>query len=693
MRHFLLTLALAGTTLSSSAALIAHDAATVTGLFTGATFSSLAYEDTHLYYPQNADIVEMAWHNGATQHIKTLPIDTVDVAALTRHATTTHLAHATQFGFVVPYLYSEFSGNTYTSFFTLDNIYDACVAPDGSRYIVANPGGAGSILYHYTNGALEEKATVGGPAGGIACGPDGTVYYAWQAPDFSHGTLIAFSADQLATGGLTYADARLITDIKASYVWLGPDSYLYATTPQNSALVRIDPHTGARLNTFAYDPDNDWQLGKVVGDAHTNLFVNYTDWSLFAGSLYHVALPLFPGFIGANDIAISHIYAPPGGTLGGLAIDHTGAYTGSGTDILRISLTNGVEENVCTLSNAVAIGAVARSASRTFIGYDISFAFPAPSVLAVCDGTGNPQDLIEIDSIFDIAVNSRDDVFIVANPGGSGSHIYRYDEDSTSLFHVATVGGASGGIAFGPEDELYYAWQAPDFINGEIWRFTDAQVQTGNLTGADAHLVAPVKAMYIACDVHGTLYVTRSHRSMIEAFDPATGESLGVVAYDPDNDWQAGALAYSMDDFTLYALYTDWSAFLSSIYAIHLPQECTVSHTVVDFGTVMIDEEVSQEITVHNSGNGILHGTLSTQPDAPFSVTGPDTFEISPIEAVIYTVSCEPQEIGAYTNAFVLMHDGGETTISLIADAVPEPAAAIIMGVMLLGFLRRRSQR
>lgn len=695
MRHPFISLssAILAITLSFScnAELLPENNTTVTGIFTGATFSTLDAETNSVYFPQGTLIVEIDPATSATNHINILPPDTFDVSALTRNSATVQMAYSSSFGFDVPYTYSVFDGTTTTNIFVLNNIFDACTAPDGGRYIVANPGNMGSRIFHFSGTETTLVANIGGPSGGIACDADGTLYYAYQAPDYVHGSIVFFTPEQCATGGLTYADAHVLNTVKASSLCIGADGFLYASVPTRSSLHRYDLMTGNHLGTFASDPSNDWQLGKLSATAETNIYASYTDWTAFQGTLYKITMPGMPGFIGINGAVVNNVYSSDGTytTLEGLCAESNSLYFGNLTAVKKADMFSGTITNAGTLPSNAGIAFVQRKNGITYTAYGTSYSLPYPYKLGYIGTDSLYTNVLDEDGIFDAAVNSRGEMYIVANPDAAGAKIMRFVPGSTTLVEVVSAGGASGGIAVDADDNVYYAYQAPDFINGQIWRFSDAQVQSGNLTAVDAHIVNNVKAGYLTFDIHGDLYATRSHLSSVERFNPVSGESLGVVGYDPHNDWQIGKIAYNSADFRVYALYTDWTAYYSDLYSIALPPVCTVSEMTIDFGDVLLDTTNTHSLYLNNRGGEILEGNISVAPGAPFGIAGANSFSLSPVQTSAYTCSFIPETDGVFTGTVSFTSNGGDITVTLTGSAIPEPGMIMcILFMVLCGVFR-----
>ena len=256
--------------------------------------------------------------------------------------------------------------------------------------------------------------------------------------------------------------------------------------------------------------------------------------------------------------------------LGGLSYDGGNLYFARHTEVLSLDLSSRQVQAVGTLPDNVDTPVVVRCGGQTHVAYGVSFSFPYPYRMGAIGPDGQFNELLAEDGIYDAAVNSSGECYVVANPDAAGSSILRYDPAGGAPTVIANPGGFSGGIAFDADDNLYYAEQTA----GEVWKFTAQQVAAAGqggadaLTGADAEVVLDITAGYLAFDDASYLYATTGWGAVLAKYDLSTAAQVEEVAYGG-----IGKLVWN--DGTLYAIDTDWNAYAGTIQKI-VPEPATV---------------------------------------------------------------------------------------------------------------------
>jgi hypothetical protein len=251
------------------------------------------------------------------------------------------------------------------------------------------------------------------------------------------------------------------------------------------------------------------------------------------------------------------------GYLEGLDVAGDSALLGIGTNVLSLNLVTGVTNSVGVLPNNVSVAFVKQRGTDVHAAIGLNFNPPFPSRHGVVSG-GGFVSYGDVHGIYDAAVNSSNELFIIANPSASGSRIYRFVPSTTSLVEVVNVGGVSGGIAFDGQDRLYVAEQN----NGTILRYTPGQLATGSLTAAHGEVVASIKASYLCFDEFDRMYVVSGFGNRLTQHDPVTGVVLRELAIDGLNGYGIGRIGWDAARNQLLAVHTDYGAFSSTLESI-----------------------------------------------------------------------------------------------------------------------------
>jgi hypothetical protein len=102
--------------------------------------------------------------------------------------------------------------------------------------------------------------------------------------------------------------------------------------------------------------------------------------------------------------------------------------------------------------------------------------------------------------------------------------------------------------------------------------------------------------------------------------------------------------------------------------------------SVVNFGTLVVDEASTASVSIINGGSGVLTGAVSGV-QAPFSLLGTSAYVLPDGAGTGITFMFAPSSIGVFSNV-VACSGGGGTTVLLTGAAVPEPM--MLAGIALL---------
>jgi hypothetical protein len=252
-----------------------------------------------------------------------------------------------------------------------------------------------------------------------------------------------------------------------------------------------------------------------------------------------------------------------------MALDDGQLYFGNYDEIKSINLGDYSVSSVGDIGGNADTSVVARHNGTTYVAIGTSYNEPYPYEIGYIDGTGDFNPQLEEDGIYDAAVDSQGDCYIVANPDALGSKIFTYDWDTGATTEIADIGGYSGSLAFDSAGNLYYADQGDTSRDAGILKFTTAQVEAGNLDVTDAEVVLDIKAGHIGFDDNGFLYATTGYGATFAMYDINTDVLVNEIAY-------GGIGKFLLDGDTIYAIDTDWDTYSSTIQMITVPEPATV---------------------------------------------------------------------------------------------------------------------
>lgn len=271
-------------------------------------------------------------------------------------------------------------------------------------------------------------------------------------------------------------------------------------------------------------------------------------------------------FSTASGYTSTELYSSAGTStiIGGLELDAGKLYFGQYTDIKSLDLSDNGTQVVGTIPDNVDNSLVVRHNGATYTSYGASYNYPYPYKMGYINGGGSYINQLDEDGIYDCAVNSLGDCYIVASPDALGSKILKYDWSDGSTTEVADIGGYSGGVAFDSFDNLYYAEQT----NGQILKFTATEVATGGLDISDADVVLSITAGYICFGADDGFYATTGWGATLAEYDLSTQSLVEEIAY-------GGIGKFTLDGDNIYLIDTDWVDYASTIQHV-VPEPATV---------------------------------------------------------------------------------------------------------------------
>ncbi len=273
-------------------------------------------------------------------------------------------------------------------------------------------------------------------------------------------------------------------------------------------------------------------------------------------------------FTTAAGFGSSTVYSgsgSPQSIFGGLAYDGGNLYVGQGTDLVTIDVSDNSAQVSGTLPGAVANSLVARYDGTTYTSYANTFSSPYPYMIGYIDGAGVYQNQLTENGIYDMAISSGGDAYIVADPTGLGqSQIFQYDLGTGAATLAASIGGYAGGLAFDSQDNLYYADQS----GTGILKFSVDGLGVLDMSSSDS--VLGVTAGYIGFDGSDNFYATTGYGATFSQYDLSLGSLVKNIAY-------GGIGQFAFDGDSIYLLDTDWGAYASTAYEVSaVPEPATI---------------------------------------------------------------------------------------------------------------------
>ncbi|MGA7215899.1 MAG: hypothetical protein WBX20_16980 [Terrimicrobiaceae bacterium] len=142
-----------------------------------------------------------------------------------------------------------------------------------------------------------------------------------------------------------------------------------------------------------------------------------------------------------------------------------------------------------------------------------------------------------------------------------------------------------------------------------------------------------------------------------------TGPKTAVVTYTHDDSGKG------TDSFTFAVQAVDSPVSAAAPITIIVSEEppaLSIVHSV-DFGTVQVGEPREEQITLRNSGGGILRGQISAPP--PWQMLGATEYLLGRRQEKNVRILCAPDQQGEYTGRLTFSHDP-RSAVDLSASAV-----------------------
>jgi len=184
-----------------------------------------------------------------------------------------HAAYGTSFSPPFSGRYGVMNSGTFVLHGSMDGIYDAAVNAEGTLFLMANPGGAGSKVFQFepASTSLVEIIHVGGFSGPIAFDSSNRLYVGEQS--FGNEKILRFTPSQLLAGSLTAADGELIVPLGATYMCLDENDRLYVTSGYGNELAIYDVENKHKVRTVAVDAVTGYGIGRIAWDNKEKVLV------------------------------------------------------------------------------------------------------------------------------------------------------------------------------------------------------------------------------------------------------------------------------------------------------------------------------------------------------------------------------------------------------------------------------------
>jgi len=334
----------------------------------------------------------------------------------------------------------------------------------------------------------------------------------------------------------------------------------------------------------------------------------------------HAALMPDTGFTGAS------VYDTVGQfvLMEALDIKEGVAYVGHGTNVVSVNLGTHTASSFGSIPPNATFAYLAWRSNHLHAAYGASFTPPFSGRHGEI-GSGTFVLHGSMDGIYDAVVDSDDTLYIMANPGGLGSKVFRFDPVATSLVEIIHVGGYSGPIAMDSSNRLYVGEQS--FGNAKILRFTPSQLLAGNLTAADGELIVPVGATYMCLDENDRLYATLDYGNELSVYDVENKYKIRTMAIDDSSGYGIGRIAWDHREKALVTIHSDFGVFASTLNLLSFSDsdQGVVGTSAVFMGWVANYQQFNRPNT--NSG-GYARNNAGNPSSVGHAVVGqPTTFD------------------------------------------------------------------
>jgi len=311
--------------------------------------------------------------------------------------------------------------------------------------------------------------------------------------------------------------------------------------------------------------------------------------------------------------------------IGGLDVKDNFAYFCVDTNVIKLNVTTESAVSAGTLpSPNTGASYVRMRDGELHVAYAQNFAFPPSYRYGRLNNLGVFQDQGGLVGIYDAAVDSTDNLYVMASPTSDGSIIYRYEPATTSITAIVNVGGFSGGIAFDSQDRLYVAEQN----NGEIIRYTQEQLIAGGLTAADGEPIVSAAASYICFDENDRLYAVTGFGNQLSMYDVDAGVKVREIAVDDASGFGIGWIGWDRTHHALLIVYSDFfNTWASSVHSIGFaPSVQGMAGTASVFrGWISAYQNFNRPVT--NSGGFARNNQLQPTTAGTAIIGKPDAFD------------------------------------------------------------------
>lgn len=279
---------------------------------------------------------------------------------------------------------------------------------------------------------------------------------------------------------------------------------------------------------------------------------------------------------GSNVVYTASGSAQP--VINGLAYDSGSLYLAQGTDLVTIDTADNSSQVTGNMPGAAFNSLVTRYGGRTYTSYS-TFANSMEYSIGYIDAGGAYQSQTSIVGIYDMAINSAGDAYIVADPTNSAqSQILKYDLVTGATTPAATIGGYSGGLAFDTAGNLYYADQGE--FGGRAASVLKFSVDgSGALDMSSSQSVIGIGAGFIGFDDSDNFYATTGWGATFSQYDLSDGSLVADIAF-------GGIGHFTIEGDSIYLLDTDWDVYASTIYEVTVPEPASIA--MLGFGAVAL---------------------------------------------------------------------------------------------------------
>ncbi|RLD12354.1 MAG: hypothetical protein DRI44_00860 [Chlamydiae bacterium] len=112
----------------------------------------------------------------------------------------------------------------------------------------------------------------------------------------------------------------------------------------------------------------------------------------------------------------------------------------------------------------------------------------------------------------------------------------------------------------------------------------------------------------------------------------------------------------------------------------------------VDFGDVVVGDNLDLPVSVENLGNSSLNGNIINLMVPIFSVQSGSPYTVTPLSSNVVTLRFSPIAETPFTNTVTFQSNGGNKNVVLIGTGIPEGGSELIIGMFILFFWEIKSK-